>query len=316
MKKLKTEAELSHEKVLQIAEHLDPGHVAAFWNFVHERHEIYRRRFLEKLPAPWTEDPVLQKFFFTNVYRQLDKGTIYYVDNVLNHENAAEDFFETLVYRQFNNWRTYEFMKSFRKPGDWQNWQGIATRLIEYGHENNTNIFTDAHMTTGVKWGGYDNKPFNVCWMLHLHWRNLSTVFGWVMGAASLKERHGFIAGLQGFGPFLAYEVVTDMNYAVHLNPNGFTEDDWANPGPGCRKAIDLMILPHTIDITYESVMRTLRVLQYEYFTALEIPFNYLEGQYDLSLRNIEHSLCEYYKYDRAKRTGKARRKYRLGGRG
>lgn len=303
-----------NDRIEKIAGALEPEFVAEFWNFVYERHEIYRRRFLEGRPAPWTEDPILQSVFFTNVYRELDRGTEYYLTRVVDQKAPIEDsFFETLVYRQFNNVRTYEFMKNFRRYGDWQNWQKIAAELSAYGARERTNIFTDAHMTTGVKWGGFPDKPRNVCWMLYDHWCHRHGLTRAVMEAESLRERHRMIASLQGYGPFLAYEVVTDLGYFPSLNPKGFTEDDWANPGPGCRRAIDLMLPPsaqRVLGIGYEEIISALRVLQRDYFQVLELDFHYLEGR-ELSLRNIEHSLCEYYKYSRAKREGRARRKYR-----
>lgn len=303
--------------IQDVALHFSGEFVEEFWRFVNARHEIYRKRFVFKEPAPWTDDPVLQKVFFTNVYRELDKGTQYYQREVLGSGDPVADLFETLVYRQFNNVRTYQFMKSFRRQGDWEDWEGIAAKLTEYGQENNTNIFTDAHMTTGIKWGGFDDKPRNVSWMIRRHWHNRESIYKEVMEAESLKERHKIIENLEGFGPFLAYEVVTDLGYSEELNPRGFTEDDWANPGPGCRKAIDLILPPNKrkqISVTYEDVILALRVLQNEYFEFLEIGFNFLDER-ELTLRNIEHSLCEFYKYSRAKHSGKARRKYHPGGR-
>jgi hypothetical protein len=43
--------------------------------FVRERHNIYLRRKAGK-PKPWTEDPILQRNYFCNVYRELDKTTV------------------------------------------------------------------------------------------------------------------------------------------------------------------------------------------------------------------------------------------------
>ncbi|TXH55942.1 MAG: hypothetical protein E6Q97_07670, partial [Desulfurellales bacterium] len=45
-----------------------------FWNWVNERHAIHLRRYAGEEP-PWTNDPVLQQFRFTEVFRELDRGT-------------------------------------------------------------------------------------------------------------------------------------------------------------------------------------------------------------------------------------------------
>ncbi len=48
--------------------------------FVHERHQIYLRRQAGQ-PKPWTANPILQQYRFTNVYRELDRVTIWIREN-------------------------------------------------------------------------------------------------------------------------------------------------------------------------------------------------------------------------------------------
>ena len=48
-----------------------------------ERHSIYRRRFLLGLPRPWTKDPVLLQWKYCNVFRELDSGSKYVLDELL-----------------------------------------------------------------------------------------------------------------------------------------------------------------------------------------------------------------------------------------
>jgi len=45
------------------------------WWWINERHRIYLLRKQEPDQPPWTQDPVLQKYRFTNVFRQLDRTT-------------------------------------------------------------------------------------------------------------------------------------------------------------------------------------------------------------------------------------------------
>ena len=46
--------------------------VADFYAFMREREAIRLRR-LEGAPPPWTEDPILREFSFTNIKREHDK---------------------------------------------------------------------------------------------------------------------------------------------------------------------------------------------------------------------------------------------------
>jgi hypothetical protein len=51
-----------------------------------ERQVIFFRRIAGK-PAPWTQDPVLQKFKFTNAYRASDRVSQYLIRNVICRED-------------------------------------------------------------------------------------------------------------------------------------------------------------------------------------------------------------------------------------
>jgi hypothetical protein len=61
-------------------------HCERFWRFVHERQEIWRKKSAGE-PAPWTSDPILRYNSFTNVYRELDRGTLY-LQQHLKHVNS------------------------------------------------------------------------------------------------------------------------------------------------------------------------------------------------------------------------------------
>jgi hypothetical protein len=39
----------------------------SYWNFAAKRHSIYEKRLREEEP-PWTEDPILQEYKFTDVF--------------------------------------------------------------------------------------------------------------------------------------------------------------------------------------------------------------------------------------------------------
>jgi hypothetical protein len=49
----------------------------------------------------------------------------------------------------------------------------------------------------------------------------------------------------EGLGPFLAYEIVTDLRFTALLEnaPDIMT---WANPGPGAKRGITRLLDEHT----------------------------------------------------------------------
>ena len=83
--------------------------------FIVERHRVYKRREAGCSP-PWTEDPVLQKYRFCNVFRELDSGTRY-VTEVLFPDfrssglSAADVVFNLCFYRAVNRIDVFEHVR-------------------------------------------------------------------------------------------------------------------------------------------------------------------------------------------------------------
>src|SRR4051794_11533633 len=74
-----------------------------YWRFACERQEIFYRR-LRNHSGPWTEDPVLSKFKFTNVYRASDRVSQYLIRKVIyrGEQTPREIFFRTMLFKLFN----------------------------------------------------------------------------------------------------------------------------------------------------------------------------------------------------------------------
>ena len=54
----------------------------SFWKFAAERQEVFFRK-LEGLPPPWTDDPVMAHYKFTNAYRASDRVSQYLIRRVI-----------------------------------------------------------------------------------------------------------------------------------------------------------------------------------------------------------------------------------------
>src|SRR5690348_3648568 len=82
----------------------------AFYRFMYERHMIWHRRFKLGLPPPWTKDPILRDLKFTNVYRELDRGTLWYLNNVAEtyKDELLDLLWLTVMYRLLNKVETFE----------------------------------------------------------------------------------------------------------------------------------------------------------------------------------------------------------------
>jgi len=77
--------------------------LATFWYWMIERHGVHLRRKNFPTQKPWTNDPILRQWFFTNPYRENDKTTEWfrtYIRDPLKYDD--EVFMATIIFRWFN----------------------------------------------------------------------------------------------------------------------------------------------------------------------------------------------------------------------
>lgn len=272
--------------------------LADFWYFVQERHNIWYRRFVNKDDRPWTKDKTLRDYFFTNVYRELDRGSLYLTEEILCKIKKPQDkLFNILIYRYFNHIPTYEFLTGdlgYVPLGDWR-WKIEAKRLKKWKAKGNQ-VFTSAFTVTGNRFGGFEDKIDNVCWLIDWLQNEIYPHDNWkrIWNAKTMEDAFTQVKLLKGFGAFLAYEIVIDINYGH----GRWGEDNFVNTGPGAYRGLTHVF--HGLERRQGS--RAIRWLWKRQ------PVVHHGSR--LSLRNIEHSLCEYQKYVKrreGKRGGRAR---------
>ena len=75
--------------------------------------EIFFRR-LEGCSPPWTHDPILARFKFTNAYRASDRVSQYLIRHVIYEgpQSSEEVFFRIVLFKVFNKIETWELLKA------------------------------------------------------------------------------------------------------------------------------------------------------------------------------------------------------------
>lgn len=301
----------------EIQKNLNPDMLDLFWGFITERHKIWVRRVIERQDAPWTKDKILQQYRFTNVYRQLDPGTQYVIQNILEVDASRRDkLLNVMIYRLIGRQETHEFLgmqtvKSFDP-------KTFEEQLKHLRDELGGTVFTGAYMVSGYNHMGSSDKVENIA-SLFEEITSSPTVFEDILSAESLEAAYDAIRSQPGFGNFLSYQVVIDLLYPVEYY-NGesilpFSPNEWSAPGPGAQKGIKELVTEF-VDFNQVDVMRWLRRNQDDEFCRLGLDFPYLKtgnsDSLDLSLANIQNCLCEFYKYHKILHSnGRARRCFR-----
>jgi len=301
----------------EIRNNLNNHTLDLFWRFINERQLVWYRRVVEGASFPWSDDEILNKYRFTNVYRELDPGTQYAIQEILEVNAPKPDkIFNIMMYRLIGRQEThsnldFQYLDSF-DPGSFE-------RSLKHRRDvENKPVFTGAYLVSGYNHMGSSDKVENITAIFD----RLSSdedVFDQLLSAPDMKHAYEVIKSKSGFGNFLAYQVLVDLLYPLDCYNGGsilpFSHDEWSSPGPGAKKGLNELV--NGFDgYSKLDVMRWLRENQAQEFDRLDIDFPYLKtkngGQLDLSLANIQNCLCEFYKYHKIlNANGRARRCFR-----
>jgi len=271
-----------------------------FFKFVHERQLIWYKRFVIKQQQPWTDDPILRKFKIINMYRELDKCTIYLLDKLRKVTDRRMLLINIIFYRFFNLCNLYEDLEIepfFR----------IELGLIEkFTKLKETRpIFNNAYLISS---GGKGVKHSNI--LKNLADLDIDKLVERIDLSKTPEESFNILLEIQMAGPFLACEFWTDLTY-FNFFRQGWTDDDFVNIGPGAKWGLEILYGNISKKQLNDKLYR-LREVQKDYlpFSWKEISYKDAYSNYPyLSITNIEGALCEFRKYWRLQQ-GKGRRRY------
>ena len=261
-----------------------------FNRFMVERHNIFIRKELSKLPYPWSEDPILTEFSFCNVYRELDKVTIWIRENWREpHADNPNLPFAMAMARQINWPDTLEEI-GFPHTFDPEKIKAIMQARKDRGEK----VYTGAYMLTGTLGGTKIEQTVDKI-LLPLY-KNFPNDY------SSLENCWKSFFPYAGFSDFMSYEVVTDLRHTKWLAgaPDIMT---WANPGPGAMRGLN-RIFGRELNSKQK---KPLFIQEMRDLLAL------LNNEpLPLEMRDIEHCLCEFDKYERVRLgQGRPRAKYK-----
>lgn len=285
---------------------LKPLDRLVYW--IKERESIYRAKQAGK-PKPWTDDAVLQSTYFTNVYREKDKVTKWYADNIRSQiKDPATLIFATIAFRWFNWPDSGEELKSC---GLLENWNtGRAVRELTNLKNANQQIFTGAYNISNS--GSTKPKINRVCEdYIQPVWEKRQELANNLTTGQTLAITHDILRcypGLGGSG-FMAGQIVADLKYAPFLK-RASDWFEWATWGPGSKHGMNW------VQGRDPEATQSYKDWRYE-LLELQCEVNQRIGRYNLEAlhaQDLQNCLCEYSKY-MAVLTGKGKAKRGYSGR-
>ncbi len=269
-----------------------------YWYFAWERQNIFWKK-LNGEEAPWTDDYILQQYKFCNSYRVNDRVSQYLLKNVIYNGNKYVDedmLFRIILFKLFNKEATWELLVN--EFGDVTlngfNFERYSKVLSEATLKG-VKIYNDAYISCANKAFGYDRKHDNHLALLNKMF-NEDKIAGKIKSCKTMKEAFDIIKSYPLIGNFMAYQLVTDINYSEVVD---WREDEFTVAGPGSLRGIKKCFID-TGDMSNEDIIRYMYEHQDEEFKRLNLDFKRI-GDRPLQLIDCQNIFCELDKYCREK---------------
>lgn len=269
-----------------------------FIDFIVEREAIRLKR--EKgMPAPWTDDPILQMYRFTNIRRKHDRVSMWFDDCVYCRLGFDQPTLQAIQFAALCRWVNWPptiaaMILEGLWPSDNLDLREIGN-LIDARKKGGDKAWTGAYMVRaqpGLKIGKGRFVAEQVCGRsLRRAWPELQFALETNMRRPVWKV----LIDCLHWGSFMAGQVVDDLTWTPLLKE---PRDDltWAPFGPGSIRGLNRVFgLPLKTKHDEYEWCRLLRSLRVALIDARGQMYN------DMTLMDIQNCLCEFDKWERVR---------------
>ena len=255
-----------------------------YW--IEERERIRIKKEDADADPPWTEDEIFKMFKFCQVYREDDRTTRWFAAHIRRPLSAEpEVIMATIIFRFFNLIETGRTLLEHNLHLDWDREKAIEE------------ISKQPKWVTGayiVKTPNRMNKVMGAAECVTHIWVERENLISSLEKMTTLEEAWNFLLQYPYIGPFVAYEIVTDLRHTYVLD-EATDICSWANAGPGAMRGLNrltgrpLEFCKRSHDWNGEmqdlySICKDRLQIKYR------MPFE---------MREVEGGLCEFDKYSR-----------------
>lgn len=293
-------------------------------DFMCERHSIYLRK-KEGKPWPWTNDPILRHYRFCNVFRELDTVTVWIRDHIREPFAEHKDLLTMIAIARLLNWP--DTLQELIELGGFPNTPGWepahATAILDARQARGKKIHTGAYMIKAetcpkVPWFSWSKNRYLMEIVIQRLYHAQAGLLREFRSHPHVTQKGLFDLicwnkFLRGWGPFMTYEVITDLTWTPIL-AGAIDRMTWANPGLGAKRGLNRVFnRPVRRAVPDDQAVKEMNYLLVTFIHGR--PGNreaYWPKSFpSLTMREIEHSLCEFDKYERTRLgEGKPRNKY------
>jgi hypothetical protein len=279
------------------------------FDWINERHAIYLKR-AAGVASPWTDDPVLQEYRFTNAFRELDRVTVWVREHIREPFADHPDLWLMIALARYVC--VPEVLQELMRPELWPTgspqFTGLLT-VLEARRARGEQVETGAYMIRAESdpskpWYRWSKQRYVVEVVIGGMWSRRAEILP--AARTSVEAATEAFQRQYGCGGFMAYEIATDLRWCPGWLDRAPDIMTWANPGPGARRGLNrLSQRPVPAGMRTQQAVEEMRALldAAPLYLAPHVPA--------LELRDIEHSLCEMDKWLRVKQgEGRPRSKF------
>lgn len=295
----------------------------AFFDYLREREAIRLRKEADRIALenfedpqgpPWTKDPILREYKFTNVRRHHDKTSaklreMFYDEHF--HDDRRSILMNCALYRYFGTWE-------FAEVVGWQDYDNFDFDSIkEIARErlsNRERVFTGAYVITNQGISAPKQEVVVDYFLKGLHSATPS-ILEKAASSQSWCEAAKLMKPIPGFGGtgFMTKEVLLDTTYTGFWNSMVANDEDgrfsypedwleWTPVGPGALRG--------AARILGDDSAKPLKNEQA--FGIIMVLYSEQNLNFKLSPTDIQFGLCEFDKYERVRLgQGRPRSKYK-----
>jgi hypothetical protein len=304
-------------------------------HFANERHAIYLRKaaITDNEPPSWADpqgwfgdecgedisrygkltlDPILRQYRFCNVFRELDRVTVWIRQHIREPFWEDADLWFMLAVARFINWPpTLEYLiEHSHSAGTWPSSRsftlGNMTSALEQWKRSGNKVETGAYMIRAEsdpkkEWYSWSKQRYISEIVLGRPWEMRDVVSEFLDHTGpTLQETWLFLTNARdeadwvGWGPFMAGQIVADLRHTRYLC-NAKDVGRWAPLGPGSTRGLNRLAgRDLKAPLRQEQGLDEMLQLQELVNTNTEPHVPQIE------LHDIQNCLCETDKYLRA----------------
>ena len=264
-----------------------------YWRFAVRRQALFMNRVLGA-PPPWTDDPILRRYRFTNAYRASDRVSQYLIRHVMYEgaQTPEEIFFRVLLFKIFNRVDTWEALvarigaprASTFEPG---RYAGVLDERVA----DRKPVYSPAYIMPNPPFGERRKHRNHLLLLAHMLKERAPAR---IACSGSLESVYATLLSYPSIGPFLAFQLAIDLNYSTMID---FSEMSFVVAGPGARDGIR-KCFSDTDGLKDSDVIRAVHDISAAEFDRQGLSFPDLWGR-SLHLIDYQNIFCEVDKYAR-----------------